>query len=210
MEKPQIYLVRHGQSIGNVKDAFLGHTDWDLSELGYQQAETLAEYFRSVSADAVFSSDLIRAYHTALPTAKQKGLKIETRKDLREIDAGLWEAECFDDLRKKYPDSFGDWCSDTSRCTPDGGESVSAMKDRFVRCVEALAKENLGKTILVFAHATPIRVLGAVWGEAGFDGLMEVPWPKNASVTHVEYADGAFRLCSYAEDDFLSPATQEI
>ena len=33
-----IFLVRHGQSIGNEKREFLGHTNKDLSALGYEQA----------------------------------------------------------------------------------------------------------------------------------------------------------------------------
>ena len=36
-------FVRHGQSLGNLNGEFLGHTDLDLSERGYMQAEKTAE-----------------------------------------------------------------------------------------------------------------------------------------------------------------------
>ena len=34
----RLYLVRHGQSEGNVAKTFHGHTDYPLTELGREQA----------------------------------------------------------------------------------------------------------------------------------------------------------------------------
>ena len=41
--KTKLYLIRHGQSQGNLLGLFLGHTDMDLTELGYRQAEMAAD-----------------------------------------------------------------------------------------------------------------------------------------------------------------------
>ena len=53
------FLVRHGQSIGNAKREFLGHTDKDLSELGYLQAQKTADLLANERIDVIYSSDLI-------------------------------------------------------------------------------------------------------------------------------------------------------
>ena len=37
-----IYVIRHGQSQGNLNDWFVGHSDIDLTGLGYEQAELTA------------------------------------------------------------------------------------------------------------------------------------------------------------------------
>ena len=74
--KTKIYLVRHGQSEGNLHDQFIGHTDIALTELGRRQAEMAAVYLESIHLDAIYSSDLQRAYDTACATAKRKGLPV--------------------------------------------------------------------------------------------------------------------------------------
>ena len=71
-----VYFIRHGQSEGNLKHLFLGHTDLDLTDLGRKQAERVGDFFKDIHVDAIYSSDLLRAYHTACPVAKAKGLEI--------------------------------------------------------------------------------------------------------------------------------------
>ena len=38
-----LYLIRHGESQANERDVFIGHTDLELTALGYKQAELAAE-----------------------------------------------------------------------------------------------------------------------------------------------------------------------
>lgn len=71
----KVILVRHGQSLGNAKRVLLGHTDLDLSELGYRQAEATAEALKDEKIDVVYSSDLKRAMSTAVPHARMRGME---------------------------------------------------------------------------------------------------------------------------------------
>ena len=66
--KTTLYLVRHGQSLGNLNEQMLGHTDLDLSELGYRQAAATFERLKDTHFDAVYSSPLQRAYNTVCPS----------------------------------------------------------------------------------------------------------------------------------------------
>ena len=100
----EIYLIRHGESQANERDVFLGHGDLDLTEKGKKQAELTAEYLKACHFDVIYSSDLLRAYHTAEATAKKVGLPIVKDERLREIDAGEWDFKTFDDLEKEYQD----------------------------------------------------------------------------------------------------------
>jgi broad specificity phosphatase PhoE len=204
MEKTQIYLIRHGQSQGNFANTFLGHTDLDLTDLGYLQAERCAEYLKEIPVHRIYSSDLQRAYHTALPSARLRGLEIEKCPELREICAGVWENQTFTDIIARYPEEYDRWVNDTGTSRPTGGESVKDMARRFSSCVERIARENLGKTVFIFAHATPIRVLRSLWTGHSVEEVRDVPWPGNASVTHGEYCDGKFTLVEYAVSDFLA------
>ena len=77
----KIIIVRHGESLGNLNQIMLGHTNIDLAPRGYIQAEACAEYLKNEQIDVVYSSDLIRAYHTAEPHAQLRGLQINTSKE---------------------------------------------------------------------------------------------------------------------------------
>ena len=43
-----LYLVRHGQSEGNARRLFFGHTDYPLTALGREQARQAADKLRAV------------------------------------------------------------------------------------------------------------------------------------------------------------------
>ena len=198
-----IYLIRHGQSEGNLYDLFLGHMDMDLTELGKKQAEKVTSYFKDVEVDAIFSSDLLRAYHTACPLAKLKNLPIIKCPNMREIFAGEWEGKVFSDIRKNSP--MGDiWWNDTGNARPDGGESVAELQQRILAEVSRLARENEGKTICIFTHFTPIYALKTAWAGVPCSEMKNMPKPSNASVTHVVYENGEFReLVEYANNAYL-------
>ena len=80
----RVLLIRHGESAANGKGFFAGHLDVPLSERGEKQAELTGAFIaENYSVEAVYSSDLERAYDTAKPLAKFTGKEIENWK--------LWE-----------------------------------------------------------------------------------------------------------------------
>lgn len=210
METTKIYFIRHGESQANAQNVFIGHTDLDLTEKGHKQAQKTAEFLKDVSVDKIYSSDLKRAYNTACHTSRLKGMDIEKNKNLREIFGGEWEKRTFDDLEKDYPEEYDVWLSDigVSRCT--NGESVAELQTRFVSEVEKITKENVGKTIFIFSHATPIRVLCAAWNKKNLHEIKDIPWASNASVTIAEYKNGIFSIIEYGKNDFLGDINTEL
>ena len=86
-----IYLVRHCETKGNRQRLFQGHIDMDISEAGVQQLARLAERFRTVPLDAVYSSPLLRAMRTAQAVNRYHDLPIHQDARLIEINGGSWE-----------------------------------------------------------------------------------------------------------------------
>lgn len=201
----RIFLVRHGQSVANQKDLFIGHTDMELTELGKAQAAKTAEFFKDITVDAIYSSDLKRAYSTAEATAKTKGLTITVKKELRDIFAGAWEGQAFSVLPEKYPNDYNLWLNDidSSRCTD--GESVADVKKRITAAILDIIEQNKNKTVIVFTHAMPIRAL-----RSHFDGVSvkNIPWPTNASVSCLDGTTQAFTL--YSHDSFLADLITDL
>lgn len=185
----RFYFVRHGESEGNLEKTFLGHSDRDLSPLGYKQAALAGEFLGDKDIDVIYSSDLMRAYHTALPTAKAYGLDVIKEAQLRELFAGEWENRRYDELLSSYPEEYGTFINDIgkSRCT--GGESVAELSDRVYVEFCRIAEKEKGKTVAVFTHATPIRALiGRFMGVPVAD-LKDVKWVGNASVSCFDLSD---------------------
>ena len=204
-EKTVIYIVRHGQSVGNLFGRCLGHTDLDITELGYEQAKMTAKALENVEFAAIYSSDLIRAVHTAEPHAQKHNLKIFTSENLRELYFGTWENAETAMLREKCYDEFEiGWRQNFGTFTAPEGESVVNMAERMHSELCKIAAKHSGKNILVVSHAAAIR---ALWGK--ISGLEPDKWaeacffPTNASYSVVEIESGNIRPISYSNDSHL-------
>ena len=202
----KIIIVRHGESLGNLNHIMLGHTDIDLAPRGFIQADAAAEYLKNERIDAIYSSDLIRAYHTAQPHAKMRDLDIVTSKNLRECYVGNWENVPLDEIVEKWPELFFEgWRKNFGTFRIPGGESVQEAADRFYNEVLRIAKENIGRTVLITAHAAVIR---GFWGKVTKTPpeflAATYPYPTNASCTFLWYNGEELMPLEYSVDEHLS------
>ena len=190
----RLIFVRHGESCANGNGFFAGQLDIELSPQGLRQAELTARYIsENDSVDAVYSSDLQRAWRTALPIARACGKEVLQTPRLREIFAGEWQGLCFDELQKRYPEAYGVWLRDIGRAQPTGGEAVEALSDRIWGAVQEIARKEQGKTVVIVTHATALRALLCRIRGFSLAQMNEVPWVSNASVTVVR-GDGDWVL----------------
>lgn len=199
----EIYLVRHGQSLGNLNATFLGHTDLDLSPLGYSQAEKSCEYLLDKGIDIIYSSDLIRAFNTSKPLCDALGLEAIKNSNLREIYAGDWEGKTFDYLTETYPETYSVWRNDIGKAVIDNGEAVTELYHRVTAEIKKIALECDGKTVAVFTHATPIRALYCFCNGLDALSMKDIGWCPNASVSKIKVSDGCFKMEQYGFDEFL-------
>ena len=138
-----IYMIRHGESVGNQKRNFLGHTDLPITEKGEAQALSAARYLSSIgfSPDVVYASPLRRAHKTTLLALSLCDAPAPICHDgLREIYAGDWEGKHFDALDEEYPEERNLWREDVGHARPVGGESVAELYGRVVSTVLTIAK----------------------------------------------------------------------
>ncbi len=190
----KLYLIRHGESEANRLRRFAGNYDVDLTELGYRQASRIPSAFDGVQIDAIFASDLKRAYNTAVPLAEARGIEIKKNPDFREICAGAWEGALFDEILEKHASDYAVWKTDIANAVCTGGESVAHLAERVLAAITKIAEEYSGKTVVIATHATPIRTLVTRWKTGELRNMKDFPWVPNASVTRVAYADGTFTL----------------
>ncbi len=198
--KTLIYMIRHGQSEANNSKVFAGNSDFPLTEKGHLQAERSAEFFKDIKIDKIYASDLKRAYQTAEHTGAIFNLEIIPDRLLREIRGGKWENNTYDYIQETFKDTYGVWLSDIDKACPDNGESVTDLQKRVSKRVEEIAKENEGKSVAIFTHATPIRAFMAFCKK---DMIKDTPWPTNGSVSVFSYEDGRFESVDYSLDKHM-------
>ena len=201
----KIYLVRHGESIGNLHRICLGHTNLDLTELGLKQAMCTANALSDVNFAAIYSSDLIRAVHTAEPHANMRGLEVCTSDKLRELFFGEWENTSVVYLKEEHHDEFMiGWRQNFGTFTAPNGESVVNMAERMAEELKNIARTHVGCNILVTSHAAAIRALwGKISGYKPSEWADAYPFPTNASYSVLEYENGDLRPISYSNDAHL-------
>ena len=200
-----LYIIRHGESLGNVNAICLGHTDLGLTEKGFMQADLTAKALSGIEFSKIYSSDLIRAYNTALPNAKLRNMEVNPTLELRELYFGDWENCAVSYLKEKFPDKFlGEWRGRFGDFQATNGESVPEMADRMEKFLLLAAKEGEGTNVLLASHAAAIR---ALWGrisslEPSTLGTT-LPFPTNASYSIIEYKDGKLVPLKYSCDEHL-------
>ena len=205
--RTKIIIVRHGQSIGNATKTVLGHTDLDLSELGYKQAEVTANELKNEKIDLIVSSDLKRAYNTALSHAKLHNLEVIPNKMLREVYLGAWEGQKTADIMEKWGREAieKDWLGNFGCFTFPEGESIMDAGRRFYNEIYMISAENEGKTILVATHAAVLRAFWSIISDIAPQDIVEkLPFASNASYSICYYENGKIIPSKYSIDDHLS------
>ena len=205
----KFYIVRHGQSEGNALIKFLGHTDLGLTELGHKQGKKTAEYLKDKGIDAIYSSDLVRAYDTAKYLGDMIGLEPVKSQNLREIFAGEWEGRNLTEIIELY-ENYQVWLNDFGKVRCDGGESTLELQHRIAKELVRIAEENEGKTVMIATHAGAIRVMSCIWLGMDISEAKDVLWVSNASVTDVIYDNGKWILGTIGYDEHLTGLISKV
>ena len=166
-----LYLVRHGQSVGNEKQLCFGRSDHPLTELGREQARQAAQMLKEVNFTRCVSSDLIRAWDTARICAEGRGVEVEAAPALREQDMGDLEDLTFAQALERCGEAFARMLADWTRVDPPGGESVAHMKERIGQCVDGIVRR--GEDTLIVAHNGSLSLILSHFGLANEDELMD-------------------------------------
>lgn len=199
-----LLIIRHGESTANGKGFVAGHIDVPLSERGRAQAETTATYIvENYCVDKIYSSDLKRAFYTAFPLSEKLKKVIIAEKNFREIFAGRWQGKTFDELVKNYSESYGIWLNDIGNAVPDGGESTKELSERIFNCIDKIAQDNDGKTVVIVTHATSIRALLCKILNGDLLEMKNIHWVSNSSLTKIEYKNGNYRVIEIGTDFYL-------
>ena len=160
----RIFIVRHGESEHNVLGYASGHVNPPLTEHGKCQAVETRERLAEVKFDIAYSSDLERAYETAeiiygAPVPKANRWPILRERNYGRFDGGPHEK--FTTFTKGKTPQYQELSHEQLWYLKHAEdiESDYELASRFIRGIKAIARDNLGKTVLVVAHGGSLRTL---------------------------------------------------
>ena len=104
MDATRIIAIRHGETAWNVDSRLQGHLDIPLNDVGLWQARQAALALADEPIDAIYSSDLQRAWVTAQAIAETTQAPLTAHQGLRERSFGVLQGHTFEELEAKEPE----------------------------------------------------------------------------------------------------------
>lgn len=200
----EMYLIRHGESRGNVRTSSEGFdikelADPGLTEKGLFQADALGRYLKDIQFDGVFASGLGRAVETAtgILRYKEEGKLLEILPHLTEVGIGEdYTGATLDELREINKNVVMAQGIDPNGFTimPSDSANAEELYGRAQSVIDYFRKRyNKGERIAVVSHAAFITYI--VFHIMGFteDPAFDINF-FNTGVTKIKfYKEGTNR-----------------
>jgi 2,3-bisphosphoglycerate-dependent phosphoglycerate mutase len=208
MNITRITAIRHGETAWNVDTRIQGQLDIGLNAKGRWQAERAGAALAGEEIDVVYSSDLWRAYDTALSVAKPHSMTVQTDEALRERGFGEFEGKTFAEIETALPEQALLWRKRMPDFAPPGGESLLQLRERVMQCVRALAEQNVGKHIVIVSHGGVMDVLYRA--ATGLDIQAARTWDlHNAAINRLLWNGEHLSLVGWADTSHIDNAVFE-
>jgi len=161
MQVTRIVALRHGETAWNVDTRIQGQLDIGLNAQGRWQAERAAQALADDPVDAIYSSDLERAWVTAATLAQGQARTPPLRPHLglRERHFGSLQGLTWQEIETLHPEHASRWRGRDPEWSPPGGESLLQLRERVARTVAELAAAHVGQHIALVAHGGVLDVL---------------------------------------------------
>ena len=173
---PEIFVIRHGQTVWNAAGRHQGRLDSPLTAKGRRQAIAMAGMLRRLTRGrsdlTVYSSPQSRSLNTARIATAGTGSEIVQDARLAEISFGVWEGKTMGQIRQSWPDlaTLAEQDLVSWHFNAPGGETLldlEARADSFLGALKGPA--------VIFTHGILSRVLRARWLGVDEDGMMDLP-----------------------------------
>ena len=184
----RIIVIRHGQSEANLNGTLAGQSDIPLTPLGLAQADAAKVYLTArENITAVYSSDLDRAYRTALPVAKALGLTVIRDRRLREVDLGDMVGHEIAKLNDDFPEFYSITDIEPSFKKYPGGECNAQVYDRMKECICEIAEAHPNETVLIASHGGAIKAFFAYAMGFSRSEAVQAPPVANTAISVFEW-----------------------
>lgn len=208
MQATRILAIRHGETTWNVDTRIQGQLDIGLNDTGHWQARRLGQALAQDHIDAIYSSDLQRAFATAQAIGAACGVTVTAEPQLRERHFGHLQGQTWAEIETHWPEEARLWRGRDPHWQPEGGESLMVLRERIAACVQRLAAQHVGEQIVLVAHG---GVMDALYRLA--TGL-EIQAPRtwqlgNAAINRLLWTPQGLTLVGWGDTQHLDGAARD-
>jgi broad specificity phosphatase PhoE len=188
----KIYLIRHGESTGDIEDRYGGDYDDHLTEHGQMQAQVLAASLMGKGIEQLYVSPRYRAQETGTIVGKALNLQPITIETLRERNAygrvtGMQKSEA----RQQFSQIVAQLSDLTA--TVEGAEPYDQFVERVRQTINGLVAHDFA-VIAVLTHGGFIRgFYRSILGKG------ELPSLGDCTVIELTYESGIWQILSLSE-----------
>jgi broad specificity phosphatase PhoE len=153
----QLILIRHGETLWNKEGRVQGISDVELSDVGRNQAYSLALSLKGQSLGTIHASPLKRACQTAEIINDFHHLDMHIHRDLMEMDQGDFEGLSFKELMAREKKFLQTWITDPAAVKMPNGESLTELQQRAWHVVEQIISGS--ENALIVSHNFTIAAI---------------------------------------------------
>ena len=155
----RIYLIRHGETTGDVEDRYGGDYDDNLSSKGISESEELSKNLKGRGIQIIYVSPRIRAMETANIVNKDLKVDLKIVANLRErnnygVLTGLFKSEG----KRRHPEEVMELGRGVHHNVRDS-ENYDPFKKRVTSAFEEITNNAKYDTIAIITHGGPIRCI---------------------------------------------------
>ncbi len=199
----RVYLIRHAEAEGNVYRRAQGHYQSSITRKGLRQIDRLAERFKDIHIDAVYSSDLRRTRTTAGAILRYHDLPLNLEPGLREVCLGDWEDVPWGNLSEDFPEAMTAFNDDPESWSAPNAESFAHLEERMLSTLLRLAAAHEGQTIALVSHGMAIRTLLARILGVPSREIRRLPHGDNTAVSLLEVEGEDIKAVFYNDAEHL-------
>jgi probable phosphoglycerate mutase len=198
----RVLAIRHGETDWNVGGLIQGQLDIPLNAMGRWQAHRVAAAVAEEGIDALYSSDLLRAFETAQAVSSACGLCVSTDPGLRERGFGTFEGLSYSQISQSWPEQSERWRKRDPEFGAPGGETLNDFYARSIAAATRLAAQHPGQTIALISHGGVMDCLYRAASRVALDAPRS--WQLgNTSINRLLYTPQGFTLIGWSDSYHL-------
>lgn len=184
-----IFLVRHGQDTDNAAGILNGRRDTELTELGKDQAKTVAKKLADNNIQIIYTSPLKRAYETARIIAQELGIdEIIADKHLMEREFGVLTGKPIVDI-PKYTDKILQTDKVNYFLEVEGSEDFPTLYERGKKILQEIQEQHPDQNVLIITHGDIGKMIRAVFHNWTWEEGLKTPYFDNTGVLELAPKD---------------------
>ena len=157
---------------------------------------------------AIYTSDLQRARATAQAVADTTGAPLTPEPDLRERSFGHFQGRTFAQIEAELPEDALRWRKRDPHYAPEGGESLTALRERINATVHRLAARHPGELVVLVAHGGVLDVIYRL--ATGQEIQAPRTWQlANAAINRLLWTPQGLSLVGWADTQHLDNAARD-